>query len=110
MTFLSSSHHGNITVSLGLHNMFGSNTNEVSRQVTNVTCHPQYDDLTLDNDICLLKLSAPVNFSAAIYPVCLAAAQSTVHTGTSSWVTGWGLTTNGKLTDCGVTEEHRSVF
>lgn len=62
-------------------------------------CHPQYDILTIENDICLLQLSAPVGFTAAIYPVCLAAADSTFHSGTSSWITGWGTTEDGKDVD-----------
>lgn len=62
--------------------------------------HPLYDDRTFDNDIALLKLSAPVNFTDYVSPVCLASAGSTFFTGTSSWVTGWGVTSNGKLADC----------
>uniref|UniRef100_A0A3Q3WMW3 Peptidase S1 domain-containing protein n=1 Tax=Mola mola TaxID=94237 RepID=A0A3Q3WMW3_MOLML len=79
-----------ITVFLGRHNVSGPNPNDVSRKVEDAVCHPDYDVFTFDNDICLLKLSAPVNFTDYIYPVCLAAANSTFHSGTSSWVTGWG--------------------
>lgn len=59
-------------------------------------CHSSYNFLTFDNDICLLQLSAPLNFTASIFPVCLAAADSTFHSGTSSWITGWGEKTDGK--------------
>uniref|UniRef100_A0A3Q3WMV0 Peptidase S1 domain-containing protein n=1 Tax=Mola mola TaxID=94237 RepID=A0A3Q3WMV0_MOLML len=79
---------------LGRHNVSGPNPNDVSRKVEDAVCHPDYDVFTFDNDICLLKLSAPVNFTDYIYPVCLAAANSTFHSGTSSWVTGWGVTEN----------------
>uniref|UniRef100_A0A3Q3WUN4 Peptidase S1 domain-containing protein n=1 Tax=Mola mola TaxID=94237 RepID=A0A3Q3WUN4_MOLML len=84
----------NTTVFLGRHNVSGPNPNDVSRKVEDAVCHPDYDVFTFDNDICLLKLSAPVNFTDYIYPVCLAAANSTFHSGTSSWVTGWGVTEN----------------
>uniref|UniRef100_A0A3Q3X228 Peptidase S1 domain-containing protein n=1 Tax=Mola mola TaxID=94237 RepID=A0A3Q3X228_MOLML len=90
---------GRITVFLGRHNVSGPNPNDVSRKVEDAVCHPDYDVFTFDNDICLLKLSAPVNFTDYIYPVCLAAANSTFHSGTSSWVTGWGVTENGTLPD-----------
>uniref|UniRef100_A0A665U9D6 Peptidase S1 domain-containing protein n=1 Tax=Echeneis naucrates TaxID=173247 RepID=A0A665U9D6_ECHNA len=63
---------------------------EVSRTVAEVACHPWYDEYSNDNDICLLKLSQPVNFTTYIQPICLAAEGSTFHTGTSSWVIGWG--------------------
>ncbi|XP_022617030.1 trypsin II-P29-like [Seriola dumerili] len=81
-----------ITVYLGRYNQSGPNVNEVSRTVARYACHPSYDTLTLDNDICLLMLSAPVNFTNYIQPICLAAEGSTFHNGTSSWVTGWGDT------------------
>ncbi|XP_071380795.1 tryptase-like, partial [Centroberyx affinis] len=78
---------------LGRQRQHGSNPNEVMRNVTEIICHPDFDNLTdsnRDNDICLLKLSEPVNFSEYICPVCLAAANSTFYNGTLVWVTGWG--------------------
>lgn len=75
----------------------GNNPNEVSRKVSQAICHPAYSWYTLDNDICLLRLSAPVNFTDYISPVCLAAANSTILSRTRSWITGWGKADNGKL-------------
>ena len=77
----------------------GPNPNEESRGVVQSIIHPSYDFITKDNDIALLRLSAPVNFTDYIYPVCLASANSTFHNGTSSWVAGWGVKDDGKLTD-----------
>lgn len=88
-----------MTVYLGRHSQSGSNPKEESRTLKRSVCHPRYDILTQDNDICLLELSAPVNFTDDIYPVCLAAANSTFHNGTVSWVTGWGLKDDSKA-DC----------
>uniref|UniRef100_A0A8C9XM57 Peptidase S1 domain-containing protein n=1 Tax=Sander lucioperca TaxID=283035 RepID=A0A8C9XM57_SANLU len=79
-----------LTVSLGLQSLQGSNPNGVSRTVTNVIKHPNYNSRTNDNDICLLQLSSPVTFTDFIVPVCLAAPGSTFFSGVSSWVTGWG--------------------
>ncbi|XP_041821215.1 serine protease 27-like [Chelmon rostratus] len=84
-----------ITAYLGRHNLSDPNLNEASRTINETVCHPAYDPLTLDNDICLLKLSAPVNYTNFIYPVCLASENSTFYAGTSSWVTGWGADANG---------------
>lgn len=70
--------------------------------VERIICHPNYDRDTLDNDICLLKLSARVNYTDYIYPVCLADKSSTFYSGVQSWVSGWGATANGKLSDCTV--------
>ncbi|KAM9744860.1 LOW QUALITY PROTEIN: polyserase-2-like, partial [Menidia menidia] len=43
-----------------------------------------------ENDLALLRLSAPVNFSATVAPVCLAAANSSFHSGLDAWIKGWG--------------------
>ncbi|KAG7267942.1 hypothetical protein CRUP_017008, partial [Coryphaenoides rupestris] len=78
------------TVYLGRQNQEGSNANEISRTIMEIIRHPDYDDLTNDNDICLLKLSSTVEFSDFIMPVCLAASDSVFNAGTITWVTGWG--------------------
>ncbi|XP_034425173.1 chymotrypsinogen A-like isoform X2 [Hippoglossus hippoglossus] len=82
----------NVTVYLGRFNQSGSNPNEVSRTIAQVKCHPSYNSRTYENDICLLKLSSPVNFTTYIQPVCLAGANSTIHSGLITWVAGWGNT------------------
>ncbi|XP_028419439.1 chymotrypsinogen B-like [Perca flavescens] len=70
----------------------GPNLNEVSRRLVRIESHPSYNSLTSDNDICLLKLSAPGTFTDYIQPVCLASANSTFNTGLGSWVTGFVAT------------------
>uniref|UniRef100_A0A3Q0R9E4 Peptidase S1 domain-containing protein n=1 Tax=Amphilophus citrinellus TaxID=61819 RepID=A0A3Q0R9E4_AMPCI len=65
-------------------------TRILTRTLENITCHPKYNSSTHENDICLLKLSAPVNFTDYIQPICLASENSTFHSGTSSWITGFG--------------------
>uniref|UniRef100_A0A3B4FJ67 Plasma kallikrein-like n=1 Tax=Pundamilia nyererei TaxID=303518 RepID=A0A3B4FJ67_9CICH len=77
-------------VHLGRHSQSGLNPNEVTQTLENIVCHPKYNPLTIENDICLLKLSAPVNFTDYIQPICLASENSTFYSGTSSWVTGFG--------------------
>lgn len=84
---------------MGRNNQSGLNPNEESRGIVQSVIHPSHDFITEDNDIALLRLSAPVNFTDYIYPVCLASANSTFHNGTSSWVAGWGEKGDGKLTD-----------
>uniref|UniRef100_A0A8C7IEX2 Peptidase S1 domain-containing protein n=1 Tax=Oncorhynchus kisutch TaxID=8019 RepID=A0A8C7IEX2_ONCKI len=62
-----------------------------------IVLHPVYDSDTNDNDIALLRLTSPVNFTNYIRPVCLAASDSFYHNGTDSWVTGWGKINEGKF-------------
>uniref|UniRef100_A0A3Q2PR05 Peptidase S1 domain-containing protein n=1 Tax=Fundulus heteroclitus TaxID=8078 RepID=A0A3Q2PR05_FUNHE len=68
----------------------GSNPNEVSRTVSQIIIHPDYNLPIFNNDIALLKMSEPVKFTSYISPICLAAFNSTFHSGLDSWVTGWG--------------------
>ncbi|KAJ3581111.1 hypothetical protein NHX12_017033 [Muraenolepis orangiensis] len=84
-----------LTVLLGRQSQEGSNPNEVSRTVAQISCHPDYNSSPNDNDICLLKLSSPVTFTNFIRPVCLAAEDSVFHAGTINWVTGWGTIGSG---------------
>ncbi|XP_034413556.1 serine protease 27-like [Cyclopterus lumpus] len=82
----------NITAYLGRLTQSVTNVNEVSTTLEDIICHPSYNPQTYENDICLLKLSAPVNFTDYIQPVCLASEGSTFHSGVSSWVTGFSNT------------------
>ncbi|XP_076153761.1 serine protease 33-like isoform X3 [Alosa pseudoharengus] len=84
-----------LTIFLGRQTQEGSNANEVSRTVTRVIRHPNYNPSTSDNDAALLQLSSSVTFTNYIRPVCLAAASSTFNRGTDSWVTGWGTIRSG---------------
>ncbi|XP_041960242.1 prostasin-like isoform X1 [Alosa sapidissima] len=84
-----------LTVVLGLENLKGSNANSVSRRLSQIISHPSYDRDT-NNDIALLRLSTPVNFTDYVSPVCLAASGSEFSTGTNSWVTGWGYVGDGE--------------
>uniref|UniRef100_A0A3B3HB40 Peptidase S1 domain-containing protein n=1 Tax=Oryzias latipes TaxID=8090 RepID=A0A3B3HB40_ORYLA len=79
-----------VTVVLGLQSLQGSNPNRVSRTITTLIIHPNYNSETSDNDIALLQLSSPVTFNNYITPVCLSATNSTFYSGVNTWVTGWG--------------------
>ena len=81
---------GDVTVYLGRRYQQLWNPNEVSRGVSQITNHPNYNAQTQNNDICLLKLSSAVTFTDYIRPVCLASTGTTYADGTSTWITGWG--------------------
>ncbi|XDV12782.1 hypothetical protein PO909_001365, partial [Leuciscus waleckii] len=84
-----------LTVYLGRQTQQGTNANEVTRTVSRIINHPSYDSPSQNNDITLLQLASPVNFTDFISPVCLASSNSTFFKQTSSWVTGWGNTNTG---------------
>ncbi|XP_070846864.1 chymotrypsin-like protease CTRL-1 [Chaetodon trifascialis] len=78
------------TVYLGRETQTGPNVHEVSRTVSQVIIHPDYNNTFLNNDIAVMKLSSPVNFTDYIRPICLASSSSQFHNSTLCWSTGWG--------------------
>ncbi|XP_061564540.1 prostasin [Cololabis saira] len=74
----------------GRNTQAGPNVNEVSRTVTKVIVHSNYNDTLYNNDIALMRLSSPVTYTNYIRPICLASSSSQFHNGTSCWATGWG--------------------
>uniref|UniRef100_A0A672G4C4 Peptidase S1 domain-containing protein n=1 Tax=Salarias fasciatus TaxID=181472 RepID=A0A672G4C4_SALFA len=81
-----------LTAHLGRQSQSGPNPNEQSWSISQIVSHPNYSNVTEDNDIALLRLSSPATFTSSIVPVCLAAPGSAAHTGVNVWVTGWGNT------------------
>ncbi|XP_006975599.1 serine protease 42 [Peromyscus maniculatus bairdii] len=59
--------------------------------IQRIIVHPQFSSaIVVKNDIALLKLQHPVNFTSNIYPVCIPSETFFVNAGTKCWVTGWG--------------------
>lgn len=77
-------------VYLGRQMKQSSSSHEVNRTIVHIISHPSYNSYNGNNDISLLKLSSPVNFTNYIRPICLADSNSTFYNGTMGWLTGWG--------------------
>ncbi|XP_043298999.1 putative serine protease 42 isoform X2 [Cervus canadensis] len=59
--------------------------------VSHFVIHPQFSTSgTIKNDIALLRLLYPVNFTGLIQPICIPEKTFRVQAGTRCWVTGWG--------------------
>ncbi|XP_062382682.1 transmembrane protease serine 9-like [Sardina pilchardus] len=86
--FSSSPLASNWTVFLGRQSQSGSNPNEVSVGVANITL----SSLSGDN-VAMLTLSSKPALSNFIQPICLEQGGATIATGTTCWVAGWGNTT-----------------
>ncbi|XP_054623797.1 prostasin-like isoform X2 [Dunckerocampus dactyliophorus] len=82
------------TLYLGRHNQSGPNPNEVSRNVSQIIEHPDYQTLPTENDVALMRLSTPVTYTDYIRPICIASNSSQINNGTMCWATGWGRLTN----------------
>ncbi|KAL0881591.1 hypothetical protein ABMA27_001420 [Loxostege sticticalis] len=66
----------------------------IMRAVTAIVRHRSFDADSYNNDIALLKLRKPVNFSKIIKPVCLPPA-NVDPSGKEGVVVGWGRTSEG---------------
>lgn len=89
-------------VYLGRQMKQSSSSHEVNRTIVHIISHPSYNPDNGNNDISLLKLSSPVNFTNYIRPICLADSDSTFHNGTMGWLTGWGNVALGGGITCGL--------
>ncbi|KAL1782555.1 serine protease 42 [Sigmodon hispidus] len=77
-------------VKMGDRSIYRQNTSLVV-PIQRIIVHPQFTTaIVVKNDIALLKLQYPVNFTSHIYPVCIPSENFLLKTGTKCWVTGWG--------------------
>ncbi|ERE90205.1 serine protease 55 [Cricetulus griseus] len=60
-------------------------------QVANIIRHKNFQRLTMDNDIALLKLATPIYFNDMTVPICLPL-HPTPPSWHECWVAGWGVT------------------
>ncbi|KAM9456747.1 polyserase-2-like [Clarias gariepinus] len=83
--FSSSSNLSDWTVKLGRLNLNGSNPNEVSFTVANITF-----STNASNNIAVLKLSTTPTLSDFIQPICVDFGNTNFSIGTRCWAAGWG--------------------
>ncbi|XP_032889385.1 transmembrane protease serine 2 [Amblyraja radiata] len=57
--------------------------------------HELFNSETKDFDVALMKLISPLEFSEKISPICLPNQGQVFHSGTYSWISGWGDTKEG---------------
>uniref|UniRef100_H0XW95 Chymotrypsin like n=1 Tax=Otolemur garnettii TaxID=30611 RepID=H0XW95_OTOGA len=58
----------------------------ISRAIT----HPNWNPTTMNNDLTLLKLASPAQYTTRISPVCLASSNEVLTAGLTCVTTGWG--------------------
>ncbi|XP_055797606.1 transmembrane protease serine 9-like [Salvelinus fontinalis] len=78
------------TVILGRLKQNGSNPNEVTLNVINITM----SNLT-GNNVAILRLASQPKLSNYIQPICVDQGTSNFNTGTKCWVAGWGTGQGG---------------
>ncbi|NXO83351.1 TMPS5 protease, partial [Sitta europaea] len=78
---------------------------EAGVPVRDIFPHPLYNDSSLDYDIALMRLQAPLKFSGAIRAACLPPSPQDLLQGTQCWVSGWGYTAPGQAQVAGTLKE-----
>ncbi|GFY45333.1 serine protease filzig [Trichonephila inaurata madagascariensis] len=68
----------------------------VERRIYVMVIHPEFDQITYENDLALLRFQEPVQLQANIVPVCLPHDVDDI-TGRIAVVTGWGRLSEGDL-------------
>nr|CAH0106510.1 unnamed protein product [Daphnia galeata] len=85
---------------LGSHNVRLTAAEEPTRveiRSTEYTVHPDWASIRARNDVALIKLPAPIEFTPEIQPVCLAPSTESDHTGDILHISGWGRRSDNAL-------------
>ncbi|XP_067141771.1 chymotrypsinogen B-like [Centruroides vittatus] len=91
----------------GKHNKFTEDKTEIVRYVDRLVIYPDIAEETfmktrqfnIRDDLTLLKLSTPINFTDYIQPVCLPTKNMRFPVGTDCYSTGWGMTRGSGKTE-----------
>lgn len=94
---MTSSDVSRLTVHLGDHNIKTKNeVPHIEKKVKRVVRHRSFDGRTLYNDVALLTMDSPVQYSKAVKPICLP--HSSDHFGGRNGVViGWGSLRESKF-------------
>ncbi|XP_054854864.1 kallikrein-14-like [Eublepharis macularius] len=87
---------GTTYIRLGVTDMAASESNEQQRRAMTFVAHPNYDPVSKDNDIMMIKLSSLVDINDRVQPINVA--NECAAPGTRCLVTGWGTVTSPKPT------------
>lgn len=88
-----------LTVRLGDYDIkTASEVRHIEKRVKRVVRHRGFDMRTLYNDVALLTLNEPIEFSETVRPVCLPSG-SNLYVGKKAIVIGWGSLREGKCTN-----------
>ncbi|XP_038029020.2 ovochymase-1 isoform X5 [Anas platyrhynchos] len=80
------------TVTAGDHDRALRESTEQVRQVKTIVVHPHFDVVSYDSDIALVQLDIPLEYNAAVRPVCLPNSTETLSSSYLCTASGWGIT------------------
>ena len=83
----------NLNVAAGLYSQSSPGEFEQVRSVSVFVIHPQYTSPTYENDIAIIKVSAPFQLNEQVASIPLVESGTSIPAGTLSTVIGWGSST-----------------
>ncbi|XP_020789112.1 chymotrypsin-like elastase family member 2A [Boleophthalmus pectinirostris] len=87
-------------VYLGKYNLEQNEAGSIAISPGKIIVHENWDSARIRNDIALIKLATPVNYSDSIMPACLPPRGDVMPNNYPCYVTGWGrLWTGGPIAD-----------
>jgi len=84
-----------LNVVAGAHDHYSPSGKEQKVKGKKTIFHPSYNPDTTMNDIAVVVLETPIQFTSTVQPACLPAASEQVPDKTEAIVAGWGLTREG---------------
>jgi hypothetical protein len=89
----------------GEHSYFSEDTHEQKFTASSFTMHPNYNDVTLENDVCVLKFengNQGLKLATSDHAdfACLNQVGAVIPEDTKCWTAGWGtLASGGSISD-----------
>lgn len=89
-----------ISVVLADHNRLAPNrlSNIIVRNLRSIKEHELFDANTFNNDIAVLEMDVPVDFTTTVQPACLPHSALSDYSGKTAVVAGWGKTAENEIT------------
>ncbi|XP_061421532.1 chymotrypsin B-like isoform X2 [Lethenteron reissneri] len=81
-------------VILGEHDQSSSSEKFQTMNIAKAINHPQWDEMSINNDVALIKLSQPAQMTDGVSPVCLSSTSDNFPPGLNCVTSGWGKTNN----------------
>jgi len=83
-------------VRVGEYNRYAIDSKEVTMAIEKVITHENYSDLTVVDDIALIKTSKSIVFNEFVKPICLPRAKMRLSVNADVEIAGWGVTDPGR--------------
>ena len=59
--------------------------------ISSFRIHPDFNEETLENDLCLIKLARELEYSDTVQPLCINDGEFELESGREAFIAGWGL-------------------